>query len=386
VFAVVICIIVCPVVIGGLLPGIPIVGVLGTVCESFFTIHIVLLACAGLASGLWAWRSGRKRLPAVVAVINGLAVLGALVPFGALMNAAHDYGAPISWFAHWHVTAEGSRSLPDSTVPFATLGGRTLSLDVYAPNRTLHPPPWPQIFMVHGGGFTQGSRSQGRNWDRWLAERGYAVFDVDYRLAPPVTWNLAAQDVACAMAWVQARAPSFDIDVTRSAVAGQSAGGTVALQVAYELGDGTVSSSCGGTATQPQAVIAFYPAEDLALVWSINLSVGPLSGQGVGMSYIGGSPRQTPDRYRATNTLAHVRMGLPPTLVAYGEHDHVIPTLGHAQLAARLKDAGVESSVVAIPYGDHGYDLMWGSIGAQITRHVIDQFLAREYPVVSPGK
>jgi acetyl esterase/lipase len=384
--AVVVGVILCPVLIGCLLPGIPFVGVFGTVCESFFTVHIIILALVGIAAGVLAWHIGRKRLPLLVALINAMALICAMVPYAAMKNAADRYGAPISWLAHLHATAVGPPPRPDSTSLFATLGDRSLSLDVYAPDRTRRPPPWPQIYMIHGGGFTVGGRSQGRNWDRWLAERGYAVFDVDYRLAPPESWNLAAQDVACAMAWVQARAPVYDIQVSRSAVIGLSAGASLALQVGYELGDGTVSSSCGGTVRQPQAVIAFYPAEDMDLVWTVNLSVGPLSGKGIGKSYIGGSPQEYPKRYRATNILAHIRGGLPPTFVAFGEHDHVIPTLGHLQLSSALTEAGVENTFIAIPYGDHGFDLMWGSFGAQISRHVLEQFLERQYPAVGPGR
>jgi acetyl esterase/lipase len=48
-------------------------------------------------------------------------------------------------------------------------------------------------------------------------------------------------------------------------ITGQSAGGGLAMQVAYGLGDGTVTSSCGGTVPRPKAVIALYPPDDFAM-------------------------------------------------------------------------------------------------------------------------
>jgi acetyl esterase/lipase len=233
---------------------------------------------------------------------------------------------------------------------------------------------------MHGGGFTMGSRSDGRNWDRWFTQRGYAVFDVDYRLAPPISWNLAAPDVACAMAWVQSHAEKLRINPDRSLIVGQSAGASLALQVAYGLGDGTVASSCGGPVHQPEAVFALYPAEDFGLLWTEERDVGPLKTRDVDTTYLGGPPAQFPDRYRVASPIAHVRVGLPPTLIAYGEQDHLIPISGHGQLAARLTEAGVPNVLLVVPYSDHAYDAFWGSIGGQITRHVLGEFLSRHFP------
>ena len=373
-----------PIVSGVLVDGIPVLGAIGTIFDDFFSLHIVLVALAGLVFGVVARRLGGRRTATTAAVLNGLAALGATIPLSSLILAAHRHDAPISWLEHLHVTAIGAGAAPDRTEIYATLGGHKLYADIYQPDRRTHPSVSPSVFMIHGGGFTRGERGQARNWDRWLAARGYTVFDVDYRLAPPVNWNLAAQDVVCAMTWAHARAETLHIAADRTLVAGQSAGASLALQVAYGLAEGTLLSSCGGSAPAPAAVVAVYPAEDLALLWRENLSLGPLKGQDINIAYIGGSPEQFPDRYRATSALDHVRPGLPPTFVTYGEHDHLIPILGHAQLAARLTDAGVANTVLSVPYGDHGYDIMWGGIGTQIMRHVLSEFLERYFPVESP--
>jgi hypothetical protein len=43
----------------------------------------------------------------------------------------------------------------------------------------------------------------------------------------------------------------------------------------------------------------------------------------------------------------------------------------------KLAHAGVPSVLVAFLYSDHGYDAAWESLGGQITRHVVAEFLDR---------
>jgi acetyl esterase/lipase len=279
---------------------------------------------------------------------------------------------------HLRVVAPGPRPTADQTKHFATVDGKSLYLDIYLPaSATALSAP---VVMIHGGGYSAGERSDGIRWDRWLAARDYTVFDVDYRLDPPVTWNLAAPDVACAMTWVASHASEYHIAPDRMLITGQSAGGGLAMQVAYGLGDGTVTSSCGGTVPQPKAVFALYPPEDFAMAWNLDMGIAPASARVLNTGYIGGPPEQFPDRYRVTSPVFHVRPGLPPTLIAAGAHDHLVPFGGHTEFVEKLNAAGVLNELLGVPYGEHGYDLVWSSLGGQITRKVVADFLSKYLP------
>lgn len=365
---------------GALIPSIPVIGAIGTIFEGMLTLQVELLAFVALVAALLAKRLGARRFMTGITVLSTLAVLAGLVPLGAFIAAARNDGASISWGEQLSVMAPGGRATPAQTKIFAVLNGRPLYVDIYLPalsDASLRSTP---VFMMHGGGFMYGERSDSRDLDRWLSKRGYTVFDVDYRLAPPLTWNEAAEDVACAMSWAATRADTYNIAPNHALVAGQSAGATLALDVAYGLGDGTVHSSCGGEVAEPVAVLAMYPADDMVLAWDSNLTLGPLNLRRSLTEYIGGSPEQFPDRYRATSPIDHVRPGLPPTLIAYGLHDHLVPTAGHLRLEEKLSQAGVPNVLLGIPFSDHAYDLLWGSIGGQITRQVASRFLIRYCP------
>jgi acetyl esterase/lipase len=75
-----------------------------------------------------------------------------------------------------------------------------------------------------------------------------------------------------------------------------------------------------------------------------------------------------------------VRPGLPPTLIAAGAHDHLVPFAGHTEIVEKLNAAGVPNQLLRVPYGEHGYDMAWGDIGGQITRKVVADFLAKYLP------
>jgi acetyl esterase len=226
----------------------------------------------------------------------------------------------------------------------------------------------------------KGERSMGADWDRWLSERGYTVFDVDYRLAPPVTWKLAAEDTACAASWIAANANTYHVDPDRMLAAGQSAGGGLALQLAYGLSEGIVQSSCGGAVPPPKAVFAIYPPDDFALGWNKDTKLGPITARKLLTAYLGGSPEEFPERYRAVSATLHVRAGLPPIFIAAGENDHLVPHEGHVEFVRKLDAAGAPNALVSIPYADHGFDVAWGSVGSQITRHAAGEFLQKYLP------
>jgi acetyl esterase/lipase len=368
------------VVVGALLPQIPPIGPLGTIVESFFSLHIVIAGVMGFVLALVARRLLAGRIAAAVAVTALIATLCAMIPLISLIRAAHREGAKISWLDHLRSVANHAGEGPMQTVRYANVDGKGLYVDIYAPanNSGEKSPP---VLMIHGGGYVSGRRSMFPDWSRWLSARGYTVFDIDYRLAPPPTWNQAAQDAACALAWIAAQADAYHVASDRLLVAGQSAGAGLALQVAYGLGDGTVQSSCGGVGPQPKAVFALYPPDDFALGWNMNTKLASRGARAFLQAYIGGSPEQYPERYRAVSAIFHVRPGLPPTLIAVGEHDHLVPFAGHIELVEKLNHAGVPNMLVAIPYGEHAYDLIWGSLGAQITRHAAEKFLNQYLPV-----
>jgi dipeptidyl aminopeptidase/acylaminoacyl peptidase len=94
-------------------------------------------------------------------------------------------------------------------------------------------------------------------------------------------------------------------------------------------------------------------------------------------AYVGGSPGQYPDRYRAVSPVDHVDASAPPTLTVLGQSDRIVPTAQAHALDRVLRTAGAVHETCLLPGNDHAFDMNWGGFGTQIARTRIEAFLAR---------
>src|SRR6185295_7059568 len=123
----------------------------------------------------------------------------------------------VAALACWIFTAAAGVSAQPSSVDiqrgvqYAEHDGVKLVGDLYSPKA---PGKYPALVAVHGGGFQVGSSSLYRYWGPYLAERGYVLFAIDYRLV--VTgqkmYPQAVQDVRAAVQFVRSRAEGMKID------------------------------------------------------------------------------------------------------------------------------------------------------------------------------
>ncbi|SFQ59272.1 Acetyl esterase/lipase [Amycolatopsis arida] len=357
---------------GALLPGLPLLGRLGTGLVGTLPLHAVLAALGGLVLAAALWRLGARRVAGAGLALGGTGAVTALVVLIGQLGYAATQGVSVSW---WELlTAPGQPAeRPDATVRYATVEGIDLDLSVWLPPEPARAPR-PAVVWVHGGGFVAGHRDERPGVDRWLADRGYPVFDIDYRLAPPPRWHDASADVACALSWVAAHADEYGVDSGRIAVGGGSAGGSLALNTAYALAAGEQDSSCGGTPPVPAAVVGVYPAADLTGILRDDDDPDGYQYQ-VSQRYLGGSPEEYPERYREASAITRIRPGLMPTLLVTGAADHLVRLPRVTAIADRLRAAGVPHRTVVVPFGEHGFDYAYGGVGGQIARQVLGRFL-----------
>ena len=112
--------------------------------------------------------------------------------------------------------------------------GTLLNARLYAPSREV----LPVCLYLHGGGFTIGNLETHDNLCRQIALRsGGAVLALDYRLAPEHRFPCAGDDSWAALRWLGRSAAALGLDASRMAVAGDSAGGTLAAVCAIHARD-----------------------------------------------------------------------------------------------------------------------------------------------------
>ena len=83
-------------------------------------------------------------------------------------------------------------------LPYVEVGGRSLLLDLYVPLE--RDGPLPVTMWVHGGAWLAGSKSGGPAIR--MAERGYAVASVSYRLSGEAKFPAQIHDCKAAVRWL----------------------------------------------------------------------------------------------------------------------------------------------------------------------------------------
>lgn len=112
--------------------------------------------------------------------------------------------------------------------------------------------PFPVVVYYHGGGWALADKEVYDGGARGLAKQADAiVMSVDYRLAPEFKFPAQHDDALAAYKWAAANAKSINGDPMRLALAGESAGGNLALATAIAARDAGV--------TMPLHVLAVYP-------------------------------------------------------------------------------------------------------------------------------
>ena len=117
--------------------------------------------------------------------------------------------------------------------------------------------PAPVLVYYHGGGWVIGDLDTHDSLCRDLADAGRCVVvAVDYRMGPEHRFPAAVDDVLAATRWLQANADALQLDPSRFAVGGDSAGGNLAAVVALVWRD-------AGQALPLRLQLLIYPATDM---------------------------------------------------------------------------------------------------------------------------
>jgi acetyl esterase/lipase len=345
--------------------------------EKTFVVAGAALLAAALA-GLSRCRPWIVVQTALALVIIGVS---ALPPVRAL-RLATQRKVTLDLPRYLRASVDDGAPHPARTVVYATVDGQPLALDVYLPTTqsTRRAAGFPAVIVVHGGGWSADDKGGAPLASAWLAARGFAVFDIQYRIAPQPNWRTATGDVKCAIGWVKrhARHTDVDVDSERVTLLGRSAGAHLALLAAYTPDDPALPPSCEAGDTRVASVISYYGPTDLTWAYAhpSNPRVFDVS-QRLG-NFMGGAPATLADRYHAMSPTDRATASSPPTLLIQGGHDQFVRPVQAELLAARLRALNVRHEVLVIPYAEHGFDFISGGLAAQLAESAVMQFLSRD--------
>ena len=194
----------------------------------------------------------------------------------------------------------------------------------------------PLIVYWHGGGWVIADLDTYDASARALqAETGAVVLSLHYRQAPEHKFPAAHEDAVAAYRWAVSNARSLGADPRRVAVAGESAGGNLAINAAIAARDAGLP--------RPDHMVLIYPVagtDTNTPSHRENTATAPLSRAGM-LWFVDKVTRSQADlQDRRLDIVGKARLeGLPPATIVSAELDP-LRSEGEA-LARRLQEAGV---------------------------------------------
>ena len=223
----------------------------------------------------------------------------------------------------------------------------SLTLDAYYAGGT--PTNRPVIILTHGGGFGAGDKgytvAQGNFYPDMataFATNGFVAFSINYRLWPGCPGgctgeiDMAVEDVMTALSWIRAHSAYYGIDATRVLIGGDSAGGGLAVNAAYQS-------------------------------TNINSFLGCIS-------LWGGVPPYG-SNVHPVNTVP-ITSQTPPTCMIHGTADTVVPYAVSVTLASNLTAAAVDNELHPLAGYNHYPVMANGVYDTNLVSTIINDMIA----------
>jgi len=242
--------------------------------------------------------------------------------------------------------AEEKRIPTQDDIPYGAAGGQVLTMDYYAPKGA---GPHPIAIIIHGGGYVGGTSKNGSEayCADFLAPAGYAVFSINYRLAPKFPYPDMVQDVERAVRYIRHNAKRWDADPSKIALVGGSAGGFLSNMVGLlnVPGNPSAMDPVDRESAKVQAVVTLFAQSSFATV--------PLNANTHALLDLLIQAKGEEAALKEASPITYVSGNAPPFLQILGDKDEYIPYSEATNLDAALKKEGVSSQIIRIPNGMH---------------------------------
>ncbi len=192
------------------------------------------------------------------------------------------------------------------------------------------------VVFVVSGGFLSGADNLNIARPFWevLLEHGYTLFQIYHPGMPTFRIPDAVEALRIGIQHIKDNSESFGVDPERLGILGISSGGHLALQLSMEI------EPVKRTDSDFKAAIAIMPITDLGTI--------PPEAELFGARLLDFDPEVIP----VLSPVNHVTPDDPPILIVHGTRDQAVNFEANSvKLAAMLKEAGVESKLLALDAG-----------------------------------
>ncbi len=237
---------------------------------------------------------------------------------------------------------------------YKSVGDREISLTFLPPKKELYAKA-PVYFIISGGGWHAESRESMLDFSKLSVERlresGYATVSIDYRVVtePGIVMRDIVTDCFDALRFIAFYADTLCIDKNNIITSGHSAGGHLALMIAYANPD---DFRCETSLDADFTVTATIPLSGISVVYGEGYPTNSLS---LPDCFVG---CDTLEERKALSPISYVKKTCPPTLLCAGSKDDLVPCYISEILYNELKKCGGDAKIVISYNGGHCFEPM----------------------------
>ncbi|MEO7453312.1 MAG: alpha/beta hydrolase, partial [Fimbriimonadales bacterium] len=177
---------------------------------------------------------------------------------------------------------------------------------------------------------------------QYFADKGFAAFCPQYRLAPLYSYPAPLEDIAAFIRYLREKADSLKILPNSIGVIGNSAGGHLAAMAGLAV----------DPSERADAVVDICGLTDLT---NFKESHPPISWDFL-TQFMAGAPPDDP-RWIEASPLFRVTADASPFLIVHGEDDDVVYVDQSKRLYDALRDAGVSAEFDTLPNEGHSFSM-----------------------------
>lgn len=205
------------------------------------------------------------------------------------------------------------------------------------------------ILFIHGGSFNSGSKEDGESWCKYYDTKWYITASVDYTLqnqGKDASIYLMNEEIENAVTAIKQKTEELGYHIAGMAPCGVSAGGTLAMNLAYN-GNSAIPVKF---VFQLAAPTYFAPSE-----WSLLMKVDRLDSEEEFCKMMTGKELEDYDtEIRNISPACIVNEDSVPSLIGYGLIDHCVPLSQKYYLMEAYDRDNVMYDYIEFPKSNHG--------------------------------
>lgn len=190
--------------------------------------------------------------------------------------------------------------------------------------------PSPLVVFIHGGGFVNGDKDKlSANLLKRLLDNGVAVMAINYSLMPQHLYPQAYKDAARAIQFARFNAKQWNLDKTKVAAMGSSAGGLTSLWIGFhdDMADAKSDDPVLRESTRLSSM-AVWSAQTTLVADIVGPKVGPVTlkhsfytGRFFGMKQAEMESERAKQLTKEASPLSHLTKDDPPVWAYYSIAD-----------------------------------------------------------------